>query len=82
MVQAAGRVIRTEQDQGVVFLIDDRYRRAAVRALLPAWWALDGHRRASPAVNAGPQNKAARRPLGGQGTTEGGALKTAISSAR
>jgi len=29
----------------VVFLIDDRYRRAAVRALLPAWWALD---RASP----------------------------------
>ena len=45
VVQAAGRVIRTEQDQGVVFLIDDRYRRAAVRALLPAWWALD---RASP----------------------------------
>jgi DNA excision repair protein ERCC-2 len=34
-------VIRTEQDQGVVFLIDDRYRRAAVRALLPGWWALD-----------------------------------------
>ncbi len=42
VVQAAGRVIRTEQDQGVVFLIDDRYRRAAVRTLLPAWWALDG----------------------------------------
>lgn len=41
VVQAAGRVIRTEQDQGVVFLIDDRYRRAAVRALLPGWWALD-----------------------------------------
>jgi DNA excision repair protein ERCC-2 len=42
VVQAAGRVIRTEQDQGVVFLIDDRYRRAAVRTLLPKWWALDG----------------------------------------
>lgn len=38
VVQAAGRVIRSEQDQGVVFLIDDRYRRAEVRALLPRWW--------------------------------------------
>ena len=39
VVQAAGRVIRTEHDQGVVFLIDDRYQRAEVRALLPRWWA-------------------------------------------
>ncbi|HRO60004.1 MAG TPA: helicase C-terminal domain-containing protein, partial [Burkholderiaceae bacterium] len=38
VVQAAGRVIRSEQDRGVVFLIDDRYRRAKVRALLPQWW--------------------------------------------
>jgi len=38
VVQAAGRVIRSEQDRGVVFLIDDRYRRAEVRALLPCWW--------------------------------------------
>ncbi|KKB63665.1 ATP-dependent DNA helicase [Robbsia andropogonis] len=38
VVQAAGRVIRTEQDRGVVFLIDDRYRRADVRRLLPRWW--------------------------------------------
>ena len=43
VVQAAGRVIRTEQDQGVVFLIDDRYRLAAVRALLPAWWHVGRH---------------------------------------
>jgi DNA excision repair protein ERCC-2 len=38
VVQAAGRVIRTEHDVGVVHLIDDRYRRADVRRLLPRWW--------------------------------------------
>ena len=40
VVQAAGRVIRTEHDEGVVHLIDDRYRRPEVRRLLPRWWAL------------------------------------------
>ncbi|MBY4594337.1 ATP-dependent DNA helicase [Ottowia caeni] len=44
VVQAAGRVIRTEQDQGTVFLIDDRYQRASVRALLPRWWHVRPHR--------------------------------------
>ncbi|CAB3693705.1 ATP-dependent DNA helicase [Paraburkholderia rhynchosiae] len=38
VVQAAGRVIRTEHDEGVVHLIDDRYRRPEVRRLLPRWW--------------------------------------------
>ncbi|MDP2262882.1 MAG: ATP-dependent DNA helicase [Hydrogenophaga sp.] len=38
VVQAAGRVIRTEQDQGVVLLMDDRFARPEVRRLLPAWW--------------------------------------------
>jgi DNA excision repair protein ERCC-2 len=38
VVQAAGRVIRTPEDRGVVYLIDDRFTRPAVRALLPAWW--------------------------------------------
>jgi DNA excision repair protein ERCC-2 len=38
VVQAAGRVIRSEQDRGTVFLIDDRYRRSQVQALLPRWW--------------------------------------------
>jgi DNA excision repair protein ERCC-2 len=38
VVQAAGRVIRTTTDSGVVYLIDDRYRRPEVRRLLPAWW--------------------------------------------
>jgi len=41
VVQAAGRVIRTEQDRGVVWLIDDRFARSEVRALLPAWWQVD-----------------------------------------
>ncbi len=40
VVQAAGRVIRTPGDRGVVVLIDDRYGRAEVRRLLPSWWAL------------------------------------------
>ena len=39
VVQAAGRVIRTETDTGVVHLIDDRYNRHQIRALLPVWWA-------------------------------------------
>ncbi|MEO7546971.1 MAG: ATP-dependent DNA helicase, partial [Ramlibacter sp.] len=40
VVQAAGRVIRTEEDRGMVMLIDDRFGRPAVRSLLPAWWGL------------------------------------------
>lgn len=42
VVQAAGRVIRTQEDRGVVYLIDDRFARPAVRQLLPAWWRFDG----------------------------------------
>jgi DNA excision repair protein ERCC-2 len=38
VVQAAGRVIRTPADRGVLHLIDDRFTRREVRALLPAWW--------------------------------------------
>lgn len=41
VVQAAGRVIRTETDSGVVYLIDDRYTSAEVRALFPGWWKVD-----------------------------------------
>jgi len=41
VVQAAGRVIRTQQDRGVIHLIDDRFARPQVRALLPGWWAID-----------------------------------------
>ncbi|HEY9065757.1 MAG TPA: ATP-dependent DNA helicase [Burkholderiaceae bacterium] len=39
VVQAAGRVIRTATDTGTLYLIDERYGRATVRALLPAWWS-------------------------------------------
>jgi len=38
VVQAAGRVIRTRTDRGVVYLVDDRYSQAKVRKLLPRWW--------------------------------------------
>jgi len=47
VVQAAGRVIRTQQDKGVVYLIDDRFARGAVRELLPAWWRITS---AQPAI--------------------------------
>ena len=40
VVQAAGRVIRTRQDQGVVMLIDDRFAEPKVRPLLPRWWSV------------------------------------------
>lgn len=39
VVQAAGRVIRTPSDQGVVHLLDDRFARPEVQRLLPRWWA-------------------------------------------
>ena len=38
VVQAAGRVIRTTTDRGVVYLIDDRFTEGRVRRLLPRWW--------------------------------------------
>ncbi|MHA5541882.1 helicase C-terminal domain-containing protein, partial [Pseudomonas aeruginosa] len=40
VVQAAGRVIRSRSDRGVVHLIDDRFAQAKVRRLLPGWWQL------------------------------------------
>jgi DNA excision repair protein ERCC-2 len=38
VVQAAGRVIRTTSDRGVVYLIDDRFTRPEIQSLLPGWW--------------------------------------------
>ena len=37
-MQAAGRVIRTEKDRGVVVLIDDRYVTDRYIPLLPERW--------------------------------------------
>ena len=41
VVQAAGRVIRTLTDCGVVHLIDDRFSRHEVLRLLPTWWRIE-----------------------------------------
>ena len=41
VVQAAGRVIRTKDDRGVVYLIDDRFTRKSLRDLLPQWWRIE-----------------------------------------
>ena len=38
VLQAAGRVIRTETDRGVVLLLDTRYRQEKYRELMPPHW--------------------------------------------
>lgn len=38
VLQAAGRVIRTEEDRGVILLIDDRFSSSAYKALFPRDW--------------------------------------------
>jgi DNA excision repair protein ERCC-2 len=38
VAQAAGRVIRTPEDRGVIWLIDDRFLKPATHRLLPRWW--------------------------------------------
>jgi DNA excision repair protein ERCC-2 len=38
VAQAAGRVIRTPEDEGVIWLIDDRFLQPQIRQLLPGWW--------------------------------------------
>ena len=55
VVQAAGRVIRTATDRGVLYLIDDRYAQSKVRKLLPHWWSIDGSPRAHPGATVGNQ---------------------------
>lgn len=38
VVQATGRLIRTHEDRGELTLIDPRFARPEIRALLPGWW--------------------------------------------
>ena len=38
VLQAAGRVIRTEEDKGIVALLDDRFMQGSYRALFPREW--------------------------------------------
>lgn len=40
VVQAAGRVIRTTNDTGVIYLMDDRYNEPKIQKLLPKWWSI------------------------------------------
>ncbi|MBC7415280.1 MAG: ATP-dependent DNA helicase [Herminiimonas sp.] len=55
VVQAAGRVIRTQADRGVVYLIDDRFLRPQIQRLLPGWWVVQraaaGDQRASATLS-------------------------------
>jgi len=55
-------VIRSPQDRGVLFLIDDRFTRSDVRRLLPSWWAIGTERR--PAAPAAPAARMAEFPVG------------------
>ncbi len=41
VVQAAGRVIRTQGDQGIIYLMDDRFSQHKVFRLLPKWWKIE-----------------------------------------
>lgn len=38
VIQAAGRVIRTKDDKGIVLLIDDRYSQGIYKSLIPENW--------------------------------------------
>ena len=52
VLQAAGRVIRTETDRGVVLLIDTRYRQEKYRALMPPHWEVRDVKKMSELNNA------------------------------
>lgn len=39
VIQAAGRVIRTDDDRGIIMLIDDRFGTAKYKSLLPKEWS-------------------------------------------
>lgn len=47
VLQAAGRVIRTETDRGVVLLLDMRYRQEKYRELMPEHWMINDVKRMS-----------------------------------
>jgi len=48
VLQAVGRVIRSETDRGVGLLIDERFSRWPYRELLPKWWNVKSVSRANP----------------------------------
>ncbi len=61
VVQAAGRVLRTPEDRGWLWLLDERYHRPDVVALLPASWQVGRGRPAGAAgtgATSGPASQA------------------------
>ncbi|MDR1541958.1 MAG: ATP-dependent DNA helicase [Clostridiales bacterium] len=52
VLQAAGRVIRSETDQGVVLLIDSRFSRPDYRRLFPPEWSHAKELRGSDSISA------------------------------
>jgi len=40
VAQAGGRIVRTNLDEGTLYLIDDRFREHRIRQLLPTWWEI------------------------------------------
>jgi DNA excision repair protein ERCC-2 len=53
VLQAAGRVIRSETDRGVVLLIDTRFLEPGYRRLFPAWWQVQWINQAAELQAAG-----------------------------
>ena len=39
VLQAAGRVIRTEEDRGIILLLDERFGRYQYRQMFPREWS-------------------------------------------
>ena len=52
VMQAAGRLIRTTEDRGIIFLMDERFRYRDTKALFPKEWADAREVRGSGAVDA------------------------------
>jgi Rad3-related DNA helicase len=38
VAQAGGRIVRTIEDEGTLFLIDERFQQPRIKRLLPGWW--------------------------------------------
>ena len=62
VVQAAGRVIRTQRDEGVIYLMDDRFTQPEVKRLLPGWWKVE-HLQVGPAGLPSMPRKQVLKPL-------------------
>lgn len=65
VVQAAGRVLRSPDDRGWLWLLDDRYERSDVARLLPSGWAPQSVRVRSRAPAASASSTSVAAPLSG-----------------